>query len=80
MKGLPVSSTTYGAAHSMTVYLRVRYSSVIDRFKRLRENPETENNNHVKVVQGEEELVDHVESGWSLIKELNHEKYLIKLR
>lgn len=51
----------------------------IEKFKRLKENPEPkENNNHVKVVRGEEELLSHVKSGWSLIKELNHDKYLIR--
>jgi hypothetical protein len=39
---------------------------------------EPEENNNVKVVKGEQALVDHLKQGWTLIKELNHDKYLLK--
>jgi len=49
----------------------------IEKFKRLKDNPEPKENNNVKVVRGEKALVDHLKQGWTLIKELNHNKYLI---
>lgn len=51
----------------------------IEKFRRLRENPGSKGNN-VKIIHGEEALVDHLKQGWTLIKELNHDKYLLKSR
>jgi hypothetical protein len=50
----------------------------IEKFKRLNENPEPKENNNVKVVKGDQALVFHLKQGWTLIKELNHDKYLLK--
>jgi integrase len=50
----------------------------IEKFKRLGENPEPKEDNGVKVVSGEKALVDHLKQGWTLVKELNHDKYLLK--
>ena len=51
----------------------------IEKFKRLKDNPEPkEGNNNVKVIRGEKALVNHLKQGWTLIKELNHDKYLLK--
>ena len=50
----------------------------VEEFKKLREEPEDPpRQNNVKIVCGEKELVKHLENGWSLIKELNHDKYLL---
>ena len=50
----------------------------VEEFKRLKEEPEDRRNqNSVKIVHGEKELLKHLENGWSLIKELNHDKYLL---
>lgn len=48
-----------------------------EKFRRLKENPEPEENN-VKIVKGEKALVDHLKSGWTLIRELNHDKFLLR--
>jgi len=52
----------------------------IEEFKKLSDDPDDPNrkNNNVKIVKGEKELLSHLESGWTLVKELNHNKYLIK--
>jgi integrase len=49
----------------------------IEEFKKLSEN-QAQNNNNVKIVRGEKELLKHLENGWTLAKELNHDKYLLK--
>jgi hypothetical protein len=49
----------------------------IEEFKKLSEN-QAQNNNKVKIVRGEKELLKHLENGWTLAKELNHDKYLLK--
>jgi len=50
----------------------------IDEFKKLQEEPEDPPKpNSVKIVRGEKELIKHLEQGWRLIKELNHDKYVI---
>ncbi len=49
----------------------------IEKFRRLKENPGPKENN-VKIIHGEEALVDYLKQGWTLIKELNHDKYLLK--
>jgi len=46
------------------------------KFKEETEDPPEENN--VKIVKGEKALVDHLKQGWTLIKELNHDKYLLR--
>jgi len=48
----------------------------IKEFKKLSEN-QAQNNNNVKIVRGEKELLKHLENGWNLTKELNHDKYLL---
>jgi len=48
----------------------------IEKFRRLQEDPPGENN--IKIVRGDEALVEHLKQGWTLIKELNHDKYLLK--
>jgi len=51
----------------------------IDKFRRLGENPKPKpKENNIKIVKGEEALVDHLKQGWTLVKELNHDKYLLK--
>ena len=50
----------------------------IDKFRRLGENPKPEENN-IKIVKGEEALVDHLKQGWTLVKELNQGKYLLRV-
>jgi len=49
----------------------------IEKFRRFKENPGSEENN-VKIVKGEDALMDHLKKGWTLVKELNHDKYLLK--
>ena len=51
----------------------------IEEFKKLSENPTDpqQKNNNIKIVKGEKELLSHLENGWTLVKELNHNKYLI---
>ena len=49
----------------------------IDEFKKLGENTNPQNSNNVKIVKGEKELLRHLENGWTLVKELNHNKYSI---
>jgi len=49
----------------------------IEEFRRLEENPKPKEDN-IKIVQGEEALVTHLKQGWTLVKELNHDKYLLK--
>jgi len=34
-------------------------------------------NNSVKIIQGENNLLKHLENGWTLLKEQNHDKYLL---
>ena len=52
----------------------------VEEFKKLREEPDDPTRqNNVKIVRGEKELVKHLENGWTLIKELNHDKYLLRL-
>lgn len=54
------------------------------KFKKLKEEPNNSNqnnshrNNSVKIIQGENNLLKHLENGWTLLKELNHDKYLFK--
>ena len=48
----------------------------IEEFKKLSENPGPHGNS-VKIVKSEQELLSHLENGWNLVKELNHDKYLI---
>ena len=51
----------------------------VEEFKRFREETEVSpRQDRVKIVQGEGELVRHVKAGWTLIKELNHDKYILK--
>lgn len=51
----------------------------IDKFRRLQETPNSVNsNNHVKIVKGDKTLIEHLEGGWELVKELNHGKYLLR--
>lgn len=51
----------------------------IEQFKKIREEPDDppRPNNHVKIVEGDEVLIEHLNQGWTLIKELNHNKYLL---
>ena len=50
----------------------------IEEFKKLSEaQTDPEQRNNIKVVKGEKELVSHLENGWTIIKELNHDKYLL---
>jgi len=50
----------------------------IEEFKKLREEPgDPPKPNSVKIVRGEKELIKHLEQGWLLIKELNHDKYVV---
>jgi hypothetical protein len=50
----------------------------IEEFKKLSENPANpKERNNVKIVNGEKELLSHLENGWTIIKELNHDKYLL---
>jgi len=48
----------------------------IEKFRRLQEDPPEAND--IKIVKGDEALVEHLKQGWTLIKELNHDKYLLK--
>ena len=50
----------------------------IEKFRRFKEPPRSEKND-VKIVKGEKALVDHLKKGWTLAKELNHDKYLLKI-
>jgi len=51
----------------------------IEEFKKLKDEAEDPpEENHVKIVKGEQALVDHLKLGWTLIKELNRGKYLLK--
>jgi len=50
----------------------------IEEFKKLQEEPgDPSKRNNVKIVNGEKELIQHLENGWSLVKELNHHRYLV---
>jgi hypothetical protein len=49
----------------------------IEKFKQLKDNSKRKENNSVKVVKGEKALLDHLKKGWTLVKELNHDKYLL---
>lgn len=49
----------------------------IEKFRRLGENPKPKDD-RIKIVQGQEVLVSHLREGWTLVKELNHDKYLLK--
>jgi len=52
----------------------------ITEFRKLQGEPDDPpRKNSVKIVRGEEALIEHLEKGWSLIKELNHDKYLLNL-
>jgi len=52
----------------------------ITEFRKLQEEPDDPpRKNSVKIVKGDQALIEHIEKGWILIKELNHDKYLIKL-
>jgi len=55
-----------------------RLGEVIEEFKKLSENPVQNSNNNVKIVKGEKELLKNLENGWTLVKELNHGKYLLR--
>ena len=48
----------------------------IREFRKLQEQPN--NGREFRVVQGEEALLKHLREGWELMKELNHDKYLLK--
>ena len=51
----------------------------IEEFRRLQENPDThKSNNQVKIVCGDHALIEHIGEGWTLIKELNQDRYLLK--
>jgi len=50
----------------------------IQKFRRLQEEPDPPRKNSVKIVKGDQALIKHIEEGWTLIKELNHDKYLLK--
>jgi hypothetical protein len=52
----------------------------VEEFKKIREEPDDppQQNNHVKIVNGDKELIKHLQQGWTLVKELNHDKYLLK--
>jgi len=49
----------------------------LEKFRRFGENPKPDEST-IKIVQGEEALVAHLKQGWTLVKELNHDKYLLK--
>ena len=49
----------------------------VEEFKKLQETGNNMKPNSIKIVNGEKELIQHLENGWSLIKELNHNKYVI---
>jgi len=49
-------------------------------FRKLQEKPDDPpRRSRVKIVKGDQALIKHIEKGWILIKELNYDKYLIKL-
>ena len=48
----------------------------IEKFRRLQEDPPETNS--IKIVRGDEALIEHLKQGWMLIKELNNDKYLLK--
>jgi len=51
----------------------------ITEFRKLQEEPDDPpRKNSVKIVKGDQALIEHIEKGWILIKELNHDKYLLK--
>jgi len=50
----------------------------IEKFRRLQEEPDPPRKNSIKIVKGDQTLIKHLEEGWTLIKELNHDKYLLK--
>ena len=52
----------------------------IEKFKKIREEPDDppQQNNHVKIVNGDKALITHLKGGWTLVKELNHDKYLLR--
>ena len=53
-------------------------AEAMGRFKRFGEDPKPRENSNNKIVQGEEASVERLKQGWTLVKELNHDKNLLK--
>lgn len=52
----------------------------VEEFKKLkREQEDPPEQNSIKIVKGEEDLIKHLQQGWTLSKVLNHNKYLAKI-
>jgi len=50
----------------------------IEEFRKLQEDPQNNNHSKYKVVHGDDALLGYLHAGWELVKELNHDKYLLK--